>query len=716
MRKSLFLVLVLLCLLLCLPAYAGILQTQANLESATLPTPFSMAATDEAVYIATEGGVYRWDGENIPIPVRIHMPEDMNFVYWLIGQGSSLYALDQRGGMLREVAVDGQDLTIGSGVKLDWRDLKEYPAFVQSAFIHEGRLFIETGDNAEGCIVYAFELDGGKRETLITAQIGGGFKAYDENRLVFVQYDSNRAYAPQGEHDLPQIMLYNVKTGAIEKLAHVQKTSIGGLAYDKKNGLVYYAASDGLYCVDNQGKQTHMANLGASNVWKSGFALMFNHLYILEADAAYYFYDVGSETLQAETLRVLGMNVHDNAAAFSAFAKAFPGTGIVSDGSVSFYEASQIFTDFLSESAGDIYHLDRMDVLKSVIDKYYARPLSESVKIAEILEGMHPALTASFYKDGELFAVPYRASIGVGTGYSRAAMDTLSITENDLPKTIGELIDFAANWQDNYGGWLAPVALVEKSEGAARQWLFHLVFRQQVAYCAKEGIPFTMDTITVRELLTKLDNADADLKHFDATNTDGDALFTLWYDMFSGDSHTNEEFVFWPIGLDENTPMLHTLHLSALFISAKTNKVTEALFLAENLVAPMDVQTRVILNKEAQGVENGHYLKQREEYMQQLENLKNAEGSETEKANLKKRIEDALLETEKVRYFISPEQVAFYQSEIENVVPETGEYSMFVSQENLLTLYRRYADGQMQAEAFIQETEKLLQRMRSENQ
>ena len=127
----------------------------------------------------------------------------------------------------------------------------------------------------------------------------------------------------------------------------------------------------------------------------------------------------------------------------AGFMNAHPDIPIVL-ADVNSFSADQLAQSMVSgNDAADIYSLSlsygSFDQLRQ---KGYCVDLSSSEVLLNAVKQMNPDFTASFYQDGKLYAFPESAG-ATGFGYSPSALEKIGLTEDDLPKTYLEFIDFA---------------------------------------------------------------------------------------------------------------------------------------------------------------------------------------------------------------------------------------------------------------------------------
>ena len=95
-----------------------------------------------------------------------------------------------------------------------------------------------------------------------------------------------------------------------------------------------------------------------------------------------------------------------------------------------------------------------------LIDKGYAADLSGYPELMAVAGRMDARFTESVMRDGKLYGLPVSLYTS-GMGVNADTMEKLGLTQDDLPTTWLEFLDFAANFYYDYGEENADVALMD---------------------------------------------------------------------------------------------------------------------------------------------------------------------------------------------------------------------------------------------------------------
>lgn len=84
------------------------------------------------------------------------------------------------------------------------------------------------------------------------------------------------------------------------------------------------------------------------------------------------------------------------------------------------------------------------------MQKGYCADLSGDEALMDVARSMYPQFGEILMKDGKLYGLPVDASASTYS-VNMDAWEALGLTEDDLPKTLLDLMEFTANWAFDYG-------------------------------------------------------------------------------------------------------------------------------------------------------------------------------------------------------------------------------------------------------------------------
>ena len=259
------------------------------------------------------------------------------------------------------------------------------------------------------------------------------------------------------------------------------------------------------------------------------------------------------------------------------------------------------------------------------------------------------------------------------------------LTESDLPASIPQLLDFAANWVYDYGEDNPDIALF--NYGNSSQMLFSVILSDYLAWCQYTDQSILFDTPVYRELIrafegVNFEEIDSMLEDDAAYISSDKALFSL-YNVVVPMSYRDEKMK--PLNLaivDGEEPFL-TAMLSVMIVNPKTTRMESALLYMKNYLNNLDKAAAAIVLYPGNGepVEDRYYKKNMEELNTALVGAQErmASAAEENQAAVREEIsalEENIKELEKHRYSVTAEQIQDYQ---QNIQPK-----LFVQRQNIL--------------------------------
>ena len=702
------------------------------------------AAVGDTVYMGThEGKAYTWSLSTGEVGSLKSESDGRYFV----GGKDRLYALDAYNGMLFPLAIEEDKLVADGRIELDWSIFPPidsdmfYGVQTYAAFFSGNTLYVQTNDPAtedwEARRICAFDIETGKAEVLYSGKDILDFCAYKDGNLLALRFDWLR-FHESGEDSafMPRLMVFDTKTKAFtEALATLSDTTVGGLAYDAQKDTIYFATGGSIKSITGNTGVEQANYLPVSNVQQGMNAMLLSSThYALFARNMLCIRSLDPKDKPTDVLKVAGTSFDwSGREGYLAFMKKYPEVPVISSAEQYFSTAEGILQDMRSDNAVDIYAVQRMDVLESLLNKDYYADLAATEAVSTTVGGMYPHMVSALYKNGELCALPYESSMPSLIGYSPTILNKIGLTEADLPSDFSAFLDFIVDWADIYGRDYPDLELVDHQFFAWRGWLIDLLFNQQAAYCSFKGIPITFDTPEFSALLKKVDAMTSVFAELDPSEEtlNGDryyssedpltGLFDMEYNLFY--RHISNEADYVPLKMNYigDTPMLARILLNTLVVNPNSkNQETAKQFLSE-MAANLNPIVKITLDPAYnEPVEDPYMVKNIASTLETIEQLETwlETIADEDKKMMETQIADNenwLLYAEKHKYHFSPEDIATYRAAAENIMPFDGGYAIVAEDGTLGALCERYKAQQLTTEQFISETEKVLKKMHSEN-
>lgn len=707
------------------------------------------AQTWSELYYAVENG---WQRVNIPWELGsielVSLAEDG--VYALLRQDTTY---DETTGML--ITPDdglfalhylplGEDGKLGEPerrCKLSWDVDEESWPQLQAMVTVDGAVYILLHDDQtdwENNSLYRVDPATGAG-TLVMKDYVSNMIPYKDGLLLARRFVWKEAYDERGRLiKLPDLVSIDPATGETNVLCTLPDTNCGGLTYDAATDALYYADSTFVYRYDsgftaaeavgymisaNMGRSDQPAVIYRDRYYTTDWR---DESYIVSAT-------IDPNLLPTRTLRLCNVwGVND---IVRQFAQEHPDVAIEYV-DLSGSSAEEYRSHMQSPQAADIYSMNLPYSPYAPLLKYgLLADLSGSEPLMELVGRMYPNLTAAYLRDGKLYGLP--VSIYAYTmGYYPDALEKVGLTEDDLPTTYDELLDFLAEWYYDYYDEYEEIQLFEWSP-ELREAFFSMVFSAQVLSCEVGGERITFRTPTILRLLNRMDSPEMKTV-FDALGPQVDGEGVVIYSTFVADAVPSPTALFvsshdpmpstyrqWmptkPLLLrleEDGDPVIQT-NVTLLTVNRASGNQDLAIellvYIAERL--PQDIMTAMIPD-ENEPIQVSDYEESLAYYRRWLEETERAaaENPEVDYTDSIQWYQDRIARLEgEERWAFSAEDIAYYR---ENVAPYLVvlESSIFTGEDNPAnTAIQLYMEGAKSADFFLSEIDRIVNMMQEEN-
>ncbi len=553
--------------------------------------------------------------------------------------------------------------------------------------------------------------------------------SYQPGTLLIRYWDQEEAYSGP-EVIMPTLCSLDIATGELTELLSLSDSQQGCLAYDPETDTIYTASDDSLYRHVALGEQETCAYLNLQYLNSSSSSALLNGKYytIDNNGGTFICADTDPANMPDRALRI-AQSYKDNT--MVAFMEAHPEIPVVTMDTGA-YSADLIAQSMAAgDDSADIYVVNvswgGFDQLRN---KGYCVDLSNSTILMEQVARMNPTLTAPFFQDDHLWAFPSSAYAN-GFGYSPGVMEKIGMTEDELPTTLLEFMDFAVDWLNDYAYDYADLTLLE-SVYDIRGQLFNQVVNSYVAYYAATDQELDFDTPLMRKLLAKLDEVSPRLEEMNPKDTSNGIITYSSSDNLPSSllteylSYNPQEYSFhWDyqpllLPLDEGMDPAIPMSMEVYLINPNSKNADLAVTFLEYAAQNMSSSLEITLCPDANDpVEDPNSLRNIASTQQDIDDLKAQieTADEEQKRDLQDTLswmQEWLTTQEENKYAISAESIATYR-EIEPYL-YVSTSSIFA---NITTdgsqLLQRYMDGQMSSEQFIKDFNRIIRMMQMED-
>ena len=439
--------------------------------------------------------------------------------------------------------------------------------------------------------------------------------------------------------------------------------------------------------------------------------------YYITASSGLNQYLLNSPSLEKGALRIFGESGSDT---HRNFAKAHP--------EISVEVAGDYSNDLETLTQAMVSDTNPYDVLflslnympvDRLLQKGYCADLSGDEALMDVARSMYPQFGEILMKDGKLYGLPVDASASTYS-VNMDAWEALGLTEDDLPKTLLDLMEFTANWAFDYGDDYSEYFLFDWVNQSS---FFSMILSEYLTYIQKKEGKIIFNTPEFEELLRAFEDINfKELEQLHDQNESMDMEKVVFQSYTSVLPLSNFQY------MDENyRPLYLSVAETVMIINPKTTRMEEAKTYMEYYVThlPKDEGAITFFQGTPEPVESPYYARQKKETEKQIANAKERleKASEENKASIRDEIsslEEDLKYLEQNRYSISAERIQYYQQtmlpmlyvERQNVLYSGNQIAMT----EISTLINQYIEGAIPRDRLIRELEGRIRLMQLEDE
>ena len=558
--------------------------------------------------IVEEGGVklQRWTAgmsgpETVLENLLSYRSEDadaaMPVVSRLITDGKSVYGYDDMTGQLVRLVDESGNAKVESLCTLETAEEEKsadgvyYGSYVSAMFVQNGevvRLAENYGEGETSYVVERYALDTGK---LI------GRSGADNTLRTLCSYKDGKYLAllqPQpGPEDMElpmsQLAIYDPATGEMNPVATLSGSYLNNVTYDPQSDTAYYCCDATIYTVPLATGESRVSAYLPVNAWSGSdttFAVLAGGMIVYANGDGAYVRRLDAPELAAGALTIAnegGTQKH------MAVVAEHPELNVTL--ASNYPQTMEELTTAMVSGTGsiDVFSLTtNANPIARLIEKGYAADLSGYPELMAVAGRMDARFTDSVMRDGKLYGLPVSLYTN-GMGVNADTMEKLGLTQEDLPTTWLEFLDFAANFHYDYGEENADVALMDLN---MRGSLFQMIREQYVAAQLRDTGSISFDTPLFRKLMQALEAID--FTELDPYEVKGDKvwegndanefyekqqLFTRYAEASprsmgqSGYGRVNQPLI---LSLDGETEPIIPVSMSVMIVNPRSTRIDQA--------------------------------------------------------------------------------------------------------------------------------------------
>lgn len=531
-----------------------------------------------------------------------------------------------------------------------------------------------------------------------------------------------------GDELPPQIVSIDPATGALTRIALMIDWRTAALTYDAAADAIYFCDSSHVYKAAGDTPEIVGYLLPSNMSRQNSSAIVHQGRYYVEDYSEVSSAPVDASLKPTHILRIEPFYELDDI--LREYAKLHPDVAI--EYVDNHWSDLDDFTRLMqSDNAPALISLNMNNSFAILRDKKYLVDLSASGMLMDTVSAMYPHLTSELLMDGQLYGLPISLEVSC-PGYFTGALEKAGLSEELMPSTYGELLDFIVTWHDDYFEENEGMEIVEYADDL-RTSIFLWIYQAQQLACQNAGIPLTYNTPTIRSLLKRLDEItpiidvvapkmdDMDDYEFITNN----ALITE-YDcyplprQFRLDTNTDAKPLI--LSLDEQTDPAIAAYMTVMAVNPYCGETDAAMELMEYVAKNLSQVFRTTMMPDCNDpIEVGDYERILEHWRRDAAALEKRVAEEPDDIDLAEQLDryrEVIADMEENgRWAMTTEEILWYR---EHIAPYltllTSKYSSSNASRQMFNIQLRYRDGQINADDFIREIESIVFIIQGENQ
>lgn len=582
----------------------------------------------------------------------------------------------------------------------------------------EAYILMEDAMNYGTQNLYRVGLTSGIASKLLSGPLSE-MQRYRDGLFVARRFNWDEYYEANGTYQPPQIVTVDPKTGAVETIGLMTGNADGALTYDAETDELYFSNSGYVYRASGNAPERVGYLIPSGMEHENLPAAVWQGRYYVHEGNGLKSGSVDAAQFPERILRVA--HVYAVEKLIHAFALEHP------DIAIEYVErvpgsADELIRHMQSSAAADVYGCAVDTDFVNMRDKKYMVDLSSSAVLSATVARMDDRLTSALYLDGKLCALPCDLS-AVINGYYPGAWEKAGVSTELAPTTYEELLGFIETWHDDYFDDNRGMQFFEASYDL-RSELIGTIWITQMLRCQEDGVTPTLDTQTMRKLLSRLEEIApviAEVAPIDGWYDwiEDNALFTADVNPLPRTWRSGNPPQPMILSLDGATEPVIMANMSVLTVNPYSQNADLAIELLEYIAQHLPQTLKIALMPEENDpipyYDEESLTAHRERLAEMERQLETA--SEEEIAEFQSSIQwmrEVLADAEADPWVYTPEDIAFYREHIEPYLV-FGLSPVFAT-DQVNGILHRYMDGQLSLDDCVREFDRVVWMIRMENQ
>ena len=658
-------------------------------------------------------------------------------VSMLVGDADTLYVFNQLTGAVSKASFEGGSMKLDTIVTINPTSLYQhensddgeewaYPADLRSPFVQDGHLYFISNSWVNDSVeyrLYDIDLSSGEQKSVVI-QVA----SYVDN---VVGYRDGMALCHVGasydaESTPPSISTLNLTDGTLTVVVPLEDTlNISGMASDPANDTLYYYSNNTVWAMQGLGDAKKVAYGKMSYAEDRMLYLPGGYMALCGGSDGIEILNIDPQYMPTKTLTIVGGWRDKGARLFNAqnpdVALLFANRGYGSS-----TELGQAMIS--GDTSIDVINYSYSNNFDVLMKKGFCADLSGSEKLMNFVKSMYPAMQNAVMRDGKLYAIP-TSMWGEGWSYSKETLESVGLTEDDLPTNLIDLCAFITRWNDEWYDDEDKANMMPLCTIDIRGTIFNMMLNGYIDYYAATNQDLDFNTPLFNELLTALDEMHTDnfIVSPDMTEEEYQAFYDNYTGLFNAGygllSEVDPYATPCTFSLSKDVDYYVSAEMGVMFVNPRCQNLDEAIKLLECYADGLDERYQIIFSPEhTDGIPNDYYDTLVSDWEKQLEDTKAnlATADESDKRIYQDDIaylEELLAHKEQYAWELSPASVQQYHDKIGAHLIPRGENPIYASNDDSLSsLNERYLQKQLPRDQYIKELSQKIRMIVLENQ
>ncbi len=526
---------------------------------------------------------------------------------------------------------------------------------------------------------------------------------YKDDKILFFDNDSILEFDGGNTNSLIQFSDNQIR---VEKLL-----------YDKLDDRIFIISNSFLYLVNSDGTLTKSAFISRGGDMQNSSIIGNNLIVAFEGDVKSYAIDPNN--MPEGFIKVYGLTTEQ----LNDYNDQNPTLPAMDVSDQYIFNVDMAVKHMQGENACDVYIFNTSMGLEPLIKHGYIDPITSST-VNDDVKQLYPFIQKALIYDGKTYLYPWDLTTLGSMGwlgnysYNKEVFDEIGLSEADVPKTFGDLLNFIDKYQKEIKPNYPDVLFIDNMPNLNfKQELLERILSENSMQYEKRGELVSYNNPTMLKLLNQLNQTD--FYGFNSGKDDDYSDYKTLLMQRTSPIDFITGYVDMPLALDESTPLMQGANIRAFAINTFSNNKDNAQKFVQLIQKNLKQELLpVMYPSKGEPIVNPDAQKQIEIIQkiideQKLEVEKDKKQGGKNVANLEESMAYDVKNLnwwQNNTYLISPEELAYYKQNINaNHAVTTPVFDS--ESEQIISLFKRYTQKNIDTQSFLIELDRYVTMM-----